>query len=222
MRDLMKCAALTALVLAPALTSLGCNTACVNGYYGSYCYSYGYYYDSLVSGLNYETTGDAGLQGGVTGADSEGGPGSFRYVEGDRITFSLGDTVLGASDAGDRLTPFDLAGLEEDAIGGCEVDATLPQDDGAFRLVSNLAVLLQTLDADGDPENGIDISADVEALFAGVELDLAQDPEQFREDAKLLALLASAGDGNILPAGRTPRDRREALRALYRGIALCP
>lgn len=221
MRDVLKWVGLCMAVLAPSVTNVGCTTTCVDGYYNNYCYTYGYYYDSPVSGLTYESRGKAGVQTGVTGEESDGGPGSFRYVEGDMVSFSLGDTVLGESQAQERITPFDLAGFDEEAVGGCEVDGTLP-DTTAFRIVHNLAVLLQTLDTDGDPTNGIDIRSEVAALFNGTELDLSQAWEAFQADTDLQAVLEEAKSGGLLPDTRVLRDRIEALRALYQGTGLCP
>ncbi|KPK15511.1 MAG: hypothetical protein AMJ62_08860 [Myxococcales bacterium SG8_38] len=192
------------------------------GYYGGYCYSYGYYYDSLVSGVRYESSGQAGVQTGVTGEESVGGPGSFRYVEGDTVSFSLGDTVLGESEAQERVTPFDLAGLEETAVGNCEVDGPLPDGDGQFRVLVNLAVLLQSLDTDGDAANGIDISSGVAELFDGVDIDVSQAWEAFQSDVDLQTVLEEARNGGLLPDTRVLRDRVDALRALYEGIGLCP
>lgn len=222
MKSILQQTALYLALLAPSVAMFGCATECVYGYYGSYCYSYGYYYDSLVSGLNYTSTGVAGEQTGMTGEDDEGGPGSFRYVEGDTVSFSLGDTVLGESDAGERLTPFDLAGFEENAVGGCDLAGALPEDDDAFRVVINLAILLQTLDADGDHTNGIDISSEVEGLFDGVELDLSQAAEAFQADTDLQTLLDQAKSQALLPETRALRDKIDALRALYEGTGLCP
>lgn len=222
MRGVFKRVVLCAAMLTLAATAVGCTTTCVYGYYGGYCYNYGYYYDSLVSGLNYESSGKAGVQSGVTGEEAEGGPGSFRFVEGDTVSFSLGDTVLGESQAKARITPFDLAGLDEDAVGGCDVAGTLPDDDSAFRMVVNLAVLLQSLDTDGDHTNGIDISPDVAGLFDGVDIDLSQTWEAFQADTDLQTLLEAANTLELFSDTRELRDRVDALRALYQGIGLCP
>jgi len=223
MRDVLKWASLCLAMLAPSVTTVGCASGtCVYGYYGGYCYSYGYYYDSLVSGLKYESSGKAGVQTGVTGEESDPGPGSFRYVEGDTVSFSLGDTILGESQAQERVTPFDLAGIEAEAVGGCEVDGSLPDNDAAFRRVSHLAVLLQSLDTDGDPANGIDIGSGVAGLFDGVDIDLSQAWEAFEEDTDLRAVLDEAKSLDLLPETRVLRDRADALRALYQGIGLCP
>jgi hypothetical protein len=221
MRGVLKWVGLWIAMLAPSVTNLGCTTTCVYGYYNGYCYTYGYYYDSLVSGLSYKSVGEAGEQTGVTGAESEPGPGSFRYVEGDMVSFSLGDMVLGESQAQERITPFDLAGFDKEAVGGCDVDDTLP-DTTAFRIVQNVAVLLQTLDTDGDPTNGIDIQPEVAALFNGMELDLSQAWEAFQVDTHLQDVLEEAKSLDLLPDTRVLRDRIDALRALYQGTDLCP
>jgi hypothetical protein len=219
MRGVLKRVALGLAMVAPFVTTVGCaDSTCVYGYYGGYCYTYGYYYDSLVSGVSYESSGQAGdpwtgVTGEETGEETEPGPGSFRYVEGDMVSFSLGDTLLGETRAKERITPFDLAGLEEpQAFGGCDASGTLPEGDNAFRVVTNLAVLLQSLDTDGDATNGIDISPDVAALFNGVDIDLSQAWEAFQADTDLQAVLGT----------RVLRGRVDALRALYQGIGLCP
>jgi hypothetical protein len=155
----------------------------------------------------------------VTGEGDD--PGRFRFLSGQRIAFSLGDTDLGESDAKAQLTPFDLAGVLEEAVGGCEVDGTLPEDD--FRIVHNLAVLLQTMDADGDPTAGIEISSEVADLFDGVSIDVDQAWADFKEDGDLLGVLQSANDQGLFPDTRTLREREDALKALYKGIpGLCP
>ncbi|MFZ1863847.1 MAG: hypothetical protein WAU39_06455 [Polyangiales bacterium] len=226
MRSVLQRVALGAAMLIPSVATVACTTTCVYGYYGGYCYNYGYYYDSLVSGLKYESSGKAGVQTGVTGEvtgeETEPGPGSFRYVDGDTVSFSLGDTMLGETQAKDRITPFDLAGFDENAVGGCDVDVTLLPDSNAFRVVSNLAVLLQSLDTDENLTNGIDISPDVAGLFDGVDIDLSQAWEAFQANTELQAVLDEAKSRDLLPNTRVVRDRVEALRELYQGTGLCP
>jgi hypothetical protein len=102
--------------------------------------------------------------------------------------------------------------VTEEPVGGCEVDEDLlPEDD--FRIVHNLAVLLQTLDTDGDPTAGIEISAEVAALFNEVTVDMDQSWEAFQADTGLRSVLTAAD--------LTLRTRKEALEALYQGIGLC-
>jgi hypothetical protein len=201
-------------------SAVGCDEECVDGYCVP-AYDTGYYYDSLVSGVAYSTeTEDGTVRTGVTGED--GDPGSFDYYqENATVSFSIGDTVLGQSVAKDKVTPFDMADVPEEAVGGCDVSDTLRDDE--FRIVHNLAVLLQTMDTDGDPSNGIDISAEVAALFDGVSIDVDQAWEDFQANTDLLGVLEAANNDNLLgEEARSLVAREDALRALYEGIELCP
>lgn len=209
--------ALLLCALSPALMMTGCPDAvyCNNGV------CHGYYYDSLVSGLSYESRGEEGVtHAGVTGEADD--PGRFSYAEGDTVSFSLGDLSLGQSVAKDRVTPFDLAGLEEEAVGGCEVDGALPDDADTFRKVVNLAVLFQTLDTNADHTDGIEIRSEVAALFEGSNLDLDQSRADFQEDAEILALLEEANNLDLFSETRALVQPGDALRALYQGLGLCP
>ena len=96
----------------------------------------GVFVDSPVSNIAYRTST---LQG-VTNAAGE-----FEYVSGERVTFSIGGLDLPSVVAADLITPQDLVG-----VGLDEVDNIA---------VINIARLLQSLDADGNPDNGIEISA---------------------------------------------------------------
>ena len=210
---------LCALGVSAALP--GCTTTCVNGYYNTVCYTSGYYYDSLVSGIDYETSLDGEvIRTGVTGEDDD--PGRFLFIEGATVSFSLGGVSLGETTAKERVTPFDLAGIVEEAVGGCDVSGALPDDTSAFRRVVNLAVLLQTLDTDGDDTNGIDIRPEVAALFEGLNLDVDQASASFEADGAILGLLEQANAGSLFSSDRALVPRADALRALYRGIGLCP
>jgi len=208
--------ALYLCALSPTLVASGCPDAlyCANGV------CHGYYYDSLVSGLTYESRGEAGTtHTGVTGEDND--PGRFSYAEGDMVSFSLGDVSLGQSVAKERVTPFDMAGIEAEAIGGCDIDDPLPADTDAFRKVVNLAILLQTLDADGDHTNGIEISAEVAALFEGSSVEVDQPRTAFQTDNELQAVLDEANSRDLFPSSRTLVQLEDALRALYVGVGLC-
>ena len=210
---------LCALGVSAALP--GCTTTCVNGYYGTVCYTNGYYYDSLVSGIDYETRLDGEvIRTGVTGEDDD--PGRFLFIEGATVSFSLGGVSLGETAGKERVTPFDLAGIVEEAVGGCDVSGALPDDTSAFRRVANLAVLLQTLDTDGDETNGIDIRPEVAALFEGSTLNVDQASASFEADGAILGLLAQANAESLFSSDRALVPRVDALRALYRGIGLCP
>ena len=204
--------------LGASTTMFGCVEECVDGF----CYpNRGWYYDNLVSGVDYETRNrETVTRTGVTGED--GDPGAFGYSDGDTVSFSLGDTDLGETLASERVTPFDVAGVTEEAVGGCDVTEALPDEDDAFQVVHNLAVLLQTMDTDGDPTTGIEISPEVAALFDGVSIEVDQTWATFETDADLLGVLEEANNQSLFPDTRTLREREEALQALYQGIGLCP
>jgi hypothetical protein len=211
-------------VVVSLLTPLVTLTGCADEVYCADGVCYGYYYDSLVTGLSYESQGDAGEPlSGLTGEAND--PGRFSYRDGHRVTFSLGDTVLGqsgvlaSSKTPARVTPFDLAGVPEEAVGGCAVDEALREDE--FRIVQNIAVLLQTFDTDGDPTNGIDISSGVAALFDGVSVSLDQAWGDFQADSDLQGVLEEANNQQLFSDARALVAREDALRALYQGIGLC-
>lgn len=97
----------------------------------------GAFIDSPVEGLRYES----GSQDGTT--DEQG---RFRYRTGETVTFHVGDLELGQAAGAEVITPLDLVEGAED------------HTDGA---VTNIAVLLQTLDQDGNPSNGITITPEI-------------------------------------------------------------
>lgn len=92
----------------------------------------GQFLDSAVEGLRYETPTQRGFTNQY---------GSFSYVPGESVKFYLGSTFLGEVLAQAELTPLDLMTASDD-----------PDK------LQNLLRTLQTLDADGDPSNGITIN----------------------------------------------------------------
>lgn len=92
----------------------------------------GVFVDSAVAGIAYETS-----PSGFTGFTSV--TGQYQYAEGDTVVFSIGVISLPAVTAKGVVTPVDMKGT------------------GTDQVVTNIAVLLQSLDADGDASNGISI-----------------------------------------------------------------
>ena len=106
----------------------------------------GRFVDAEVDGMQYFTA----TQSGVTDAD-----GSYNYLPGESVTFFLGDIVLPAADAGPVVTPLDV--FSTDSI--------------ADPRVINLTRLLQSLDVDGNPDNGITLSDSAVANATGLSVD---------------------------------------------------
>jgi hypothetical protein len=126
----------------------------------------GIFIDSPVAGLNYETT----TQNGMT--DSTG---AFNYQSGESITFSIGDIDFPAVPAAAFLTPFDLAATTD--VNDIEV--------------INIARLLQSLDVDGDVNNGIAIGAGAHTMATGFTPQF-DDPD-FENDIDIISLVQNSG-----------------------------
>lgn len=105
----------------------------------------GQFIDSPVDNVSYATS--SGLAG-TTDAN-----GTFQYTEGDTIKFSIGKIELGEGRASATVTPIDL-------VPGA-TDLAHPD-------VVKILQVLQTLDADGTPANGIRIAPAVVARLAAL------------------------------------------------------
>lgn len=110
----------------------------------------GVFLDSAVEGLQYQTD----TQEGFTDSD-----GQFTYLLGESITFSVGDLTFPTTEAQTTITPLNIFNTEE-------------VEDSS---VLNMLRLLQTLDSDGLPDNGITILPEAHTLLDGVILDFSDE-----------------------------------------------
>lgn len=136
--------------------------------------------DSEVANVSYSTA----TQRGVTNEN-----GIFYYLEGETITFSIGELTFPAIPAAALLTPLDLAGAE---------DINDPR-------VINIARLLQTIDSDGDPSNGI-LASEV-AIAAMQSLDFSLPVDDFANQAGITALLTAIDKAELVSFHRYPQAR---------------
>ena len=134
----------------------------------------GLFIDSPVQGLRYETQS----QSGKTDAS-----GLFKYVEGEEVFFYLGNLLLGSTSGQSVVTPLAITG------------ATSSRDPR----VLNMLRLLQTLDDDGDPDNGINISEFAQEQFDdGVNVNWSGDIfTDNQEITNLLQVINNSIDGNF-------------------------
>ncbi len=137
---------------------------------------------SPVSGLSYKTKTHSGLTDG---------DGTFEFEPDETITFSIGDLTLGSAPAGSGMSPLDLV---PDAEGGNEAGA------------DNISVLLQTLDQDGQLNNGIRITAETAAIVGRYNIDFAQTSAEFAASSEVAALLADLNAAGVF-SDTDPRDR---------------
>jgi len=146
---------LTALACAVALTGCGGGSSSDGGSDApAENARTGVFTDSAVAGINYRTS--PGNRSGSTNALGE-----YDYVDGDTVTFMIGGIPLPSVPATGRVTPADMASDEQ------------PDQ------VTNILRLLQSLDQDGDPDNGITIPGQTHTDLANAQLDLAQPAASF-------------------------------------------
>jgi len=136
-----------------------------------------------ITGLKYQTP---------TGTDITNERGEFRYRKGESVTFLLGGLVLGSVDAAPRVN---LAQLVNRADG--KIDRLHDP------IVTNLARLIQTLDQDGNIENGVSIAPIVHELIEPIVINFNQattdaakvdDAPAGKDDAGTAAMVAFASD----------------------------
>lgn len=128
----------------------------------------GLFVDSAVEGVGFTTSSG--------GSGTTNAAGELDYLPGDTVTFSIGNLVLGACTGQALIMPADITASS---------DAEL-----------NLARFLQTIDDDGDPDNGITIDPAVAAvidaaLAGGASIDFSLDSVSFATDTDLADLLAT-------------------------------
>lgn len=148
----------------------------------------GVFVDSPVEGLYYETD----TQSGFTDAN-----GMFTYMEGEVISFSIGDVMFGQAPARGFMTPVNL-------VEGA-VDETHPA-------VTNMAMLMQTLDVDGNPDNGITITPEIEEGMMGRQLDFNLNTASFQSHPEVVDLLDHLNELEVFSDGPHMLVPEEAAR----------
>jgi para-nitrobenzyl esterase len=160
----------------------------------------GTFVDSPVAGLN--------VVGTRTAAGTTDAAGRFSYQAGETLTFSIGGLSLGSAAGAGVLTPLSITSGAASA---------------ADQRVSNKLILLQTLDADGDLNNGIQITEAIRTVVSGNAgaINFDQSTTAFR--TSLAPLLAALNTGNVFsdldPRPRTARTAAAALDHFARSTA---
>ena len=98
----------------------------------------GRFIDSPVEGIEFQTQS----QSGFTNANGE-----FQFRSGETVVFKIGSLIIGQSNAKGVVTPIDL-------VPGADADNSPESNPQVVKILQ----ILQTLDSDGDPGNGISIS----------------------------------------------------------------
>jgi hypothetical protein len=157
----------------------------------------GVFRDANVQGLEYTS----GTLSGVTGAD-----GRFQYQMGSDVTFKVGAVTLGSFQGQPFITPVHLP--------------TVPVNIGDQ--IDNRVRFLQMLDLDGNPENGIEISANLRARAqTWTQVDFTVAPASLGTALDFIRSDAVSADGgtHTLPAADPARDHFvRTVRCTYSGI----
>ena len=127
----------------------------------------GVFTDSPVEGLAYTTE----TQSGITDES-----GAFTYMDGEMVEFHLGGLTLGEGPARPIMTPIDL------------VEGAMDETDPA---VTNICRLLQTLDADENPENGIMIPEEIADMMISESINFMMDEYDFAHQDGIVNLMDS-------------------------------
>ena len=131
----------------------------------------GVFLDSSVVNIGYRTETLEGVTNSL---------GEYDYVEGETVTFFIGDLELPPVTAAGTVTPLDLAG----------------SDDTSNSTVVNIIRLLQTLDEDGNPDNGITITETAKSAATQVDLELSI--TDFESSSAVTNLVANSGSSNFV------------------------
>lgn len=129
---------------------------------------------TAIEGLRYATESQSAL----TNSNGE-----FRFREGETITFSIGGTDFPITQADTELNPFTITGLNPLVQETDIISALSTQDGNSFDTAINISNLLQSLDSDGNPSNGINLgNADVQLQNVSIPLQVkantfSQSPE---------------------------------------------
>ena len=160
----------------------------------------GTFVDSPVSGLDYRGTRSP--------ASSTDESGQFRYTRGETLSFSIGDLALGAAEGAEILTPQAITDGAESA-----------ED----QRVTNKLILLQTLDADGDLNNGIQITeqirTEISSQAAGIHFDQPSADFRVSLEPLIAALEADGAFSDLDPRPRSITTVADALAHFERSIS---
>ena len=155
------------LVLSALSACGGGGSAQYNGTQSTTAKYIGQFIDSNVANVRYETS----TRSGITDSD-----GNFGYdTPGELVSFNIGAQFLGSAQAQTQVHIFDLNTSRADMTGNT----------GA-----RIAQLLQSLDADSNPENGISIPASAHDVFTSAGSINYHSPDW---DAKIREVIVKTG-----------------------------
>ena len=168
----------------------------------------GVFIDSPVAGVEFVTE----TQSGVTNAAGE-----FTYRSGETVTFSLGGWEMGSASADAEVSVFDIAGVEEVPMrAGAISNLVWGANDTPMRRAATIGSILQTLDEDANPDNGIVIPETIRQRLADVNWDVsAQTAWQIMGTREFRMMLRDESVANANFPAREARQLGEVVQHMY-------
>jgi putative CocE/NonD family hydrolase len=166
-----------------------------------------------IRGLRYETPTCSGV------TDERG---TFSYEDGETVAFLVGNVVVGAAAGAARLTVADL-------VARADGDIAKLADPG----LTNIARFLQTLDDDGNPDDGVTILPAIHEIVGDrpINFRYAMNPgaaesdllKEFSEDPVVIELLEDLNNAGVFSDAeprhlRSPAAARNEVRRNILGI----
>ena len=174
------------LMCASLLGLTACGGDGNGGNGGSDSVNRGSFTGMAITGLAYSTETQAG------NTDTNG---EFNYQDGETITFSLAGYTLGSSPAAAKLDVFSLAGASQPSqrqINQYMSGELNKVSDAPVNKIFNTVLLLQTLDEDNDPSNGIHITSATNAALTDTPHALDFSASRYPVHANLKRVLKQA------------------------------
>jgi hypothetical protein len=164
------------LILAGWSGGVFCINAAASETWSTSSVTSGVFIDSRVQGLNYRTPTHTGLTNKY---------GRFFCNPGEKVQFMIGDMMLGTVQTKGVITPMDFVKPARRSMGFNNP------------MLLNMGRFLQSLDADGNPENGIRINAAVREEVTGRMINFNQSIKDFQNDPDVTALFDTLNGMNI-------------------------
>ena len=146
-----------------------------------------------IIGLKYETPSGSGVTDGK---------GQFKYRKGEMVTFAVGDVVLGSAMAADRVNLSQI-------VPGVDGDIDKIKDPELVNMVR----FLETLDQDGNIENGVTITPAENKLIGRHPINFRQSEEAFSRDFVVTGLLSQLDANKEYFSDGAPRALRSGAAA---------
>jgi len=185
---------LSKILLATSLLTM---SACIEITSNDASQKEGSFVNGEISGIQYKTASHSGV------IDHNG---HFQFHEGEIVSFYIGNIKIGEVEAKEHISILDLTS-EDDAIDSAQI--------------LNRLRLLYTLDEDGDPSNGIQISSHIKGEAETVSINFDQSTVNFENDNNVNVFLADNSNTNLVSSDIALENyRNEILPKLIPGDLL--